>query len=275
MSQLQKMETKSAEIIDPTLAMIERVATNPDASVDALERMMAMKKEIDAQNAKARFDEAFAHASAAYPSIPQNGHNNHNGKSYSTLNDILTVRPVLTTHGLALSFKTARQDDFLVVTARLSHVGGHSEENSIHLPLDEGAGRNKVQAVGSSQTYGQRYTAQAILGLSLGDDVEDDGRSTGKIQEAAPRPKAPTWAETVTQELGEKATPRDKAEAIATALTHQWKRMKGVKQLHLEWDRRAFLIQGEKALEGMHPDLHEKVIDAYEVRQMELMDGEG
>ena len=50
--------------------------------------------------------------------------------------------------------------------------------------------------------------------------------------------------------------------------------MKGKQQLINEWDRRAHLIEGEKALEGKHPDLHETVIDAYENRFNELTEGE-
>jgi len=255
--------------IDPMISMIERVAVNPDANVETLARMLDMKAQIDAQNAKAAFDGAFASASSEFPNIPQNGRNTHNGQSYSTLKDILTVRSVLANYGLALSFGTVESAGGLTVTAKLSHISGHTEVNSITLPLDDGPGRNKVQSIGSSQTYGQRYTAQAILGLSLGEDVEDDGRGTGKIQEEPPRKKGPTWAQTITQDLPENASPRDNAEAIAIALCNQWKRMKGVKQLFLEWDRRVELIEG---LESKHPDLHEQVIDGYEIRMNELQE---
>lgn len=74
--------------------------------------------------------------------------------------------------------------DKVTVTAELMHVAGHSKTTSMELPRDTSGSKNAVQAVGSSQTYGQRYTAQAILGLSLGDDTDDDGAGaadSGKI----------------------------------------------------------------------------------------------
>ncbi len=245
---------------DPMVSMIERVAMDPQADLSKLERMLEMKEKLDAQNAKATFDAAFSKASAEFPDIPLNGENKHQKTKYALLKDILSgVRPVLSKHGLALSFSTSVDPDFVTVTAELSHEGGHSKRNSIPLPRDTGAGRNAVQAVGSSQTYGQRYTAQAILGLSLGDDTEDDGRSTGSIEQDAPR-KQYSWAETVTADLPENATPREKAEAIANALCAQFRRMKGSRQIDNEWDRRATIIGG---LEEKHPDLWGNVIEAY------------
>lgn len=161
---------------DPMVNMIERIATDPNSDLSKLERMLEMKEKVDAQRAKAAFDAAFARASAEFPEIPLRGENKHQKTRYALLKDILSsVRPILSRHGLALSFSTEVDDSSVTVTAELSHEGGHSKRNSIPLPRDAGAGRNAVQAVGSSQTYGQRYTAQAILGLSLGEDTEDDG----------------------------------------------------------------------------------------------------
>lgn len=181
MNEVTKMEPQSQEAAahrenNAMVSIIDRMAMNPDVPLDRLERMLAMKERLDQQNAKAQFDAAFSQASAEFPDIPLNGENKHQKTKYALLKDILSgVRPVLSRHGLALSFATEVDENFVTVTAELSHEGGHSKRNSIPLPRDTGAGRNAVQAVGSSQTYGQRYTAQAILGLSLGDDTEDDG----------------------------------------------------------------------------------------------------
>lgn len=256
---------------DPMISMIERVAMDPNADLEKLERMLLLKEKHDAQNAKAAFDSAFAKASANFPDIPLKGHNKHNDTHYALLKDIIKhTRPVLSKHGLALSFSTETTEKEIVVTAELSHENGHTKRNSLPLPRDTGAGRNAVQAIGSSQTYGQRYTAQAILGLSLGEDTEDDGRSSGPMGDTKPAAPRDPWTHTIVSELADDATPRDRAQAIADALTSQFKRMKGEKQLMNEWDRRAHLIQGDNGFEAKHPDLHEAVIDAYENRMNEL-----
>jgi hypothetical protein len=165
---------------DPMVSMIERVAMDPNSDLAKLERMLELKERHDAQNAKAAFSSAFARASAEFPTIPLNG-KGHNNKPYATLEDITKLtRPVLSKHGLALTFSIDVGDQ-VVVTAKLMHEQGHSESTSMALPRDTSGSKNAVQAVGSTQKYGQRYTAQAILGLSLGMDDEDDGAgATGR-----------------------------------------------------------------------------------------------
>jgi hypothetical protein len=178
-TELAKIETEQQLPADPMVSMIERIAMDPNSDLAKLEKMLEMKERHDAQQAKKAFDAAFSKASANFPEIPLNGLNEHTKKPYALLRDIIgKTRPVLSGYGLALSFSTEVTEREVIVTAHLSHQGGHTKSNSIPLPRDNGAGRNAVQAVGSSQTYGQRYTAQAILGLSLGEDTEDDGQST-------------------------------------------------------------------------------------------------
>lgn len=246
---------------DPMVSMIERIAMDPNADLAKLEKMLDMKERHEASQAKAAFASAFARASAEFPTIPLNG-KGHNNKPYATLKDITSLtRPVLSAHGLALTFAIDTGERAVVVTAKLMHKDGHSESTSISLPADNSGSKNAVQAVGSTQTYGQRYTAQAILGLSLGDDTEDDGKGHGQPE------KYPSWAETIIQDMPPTATARDKAEAIATALCAQWGRMKGERQIMNEWDRRSQIIE---SLEEKHPDLHAKVVDGYENRMMQI-----
>lgn len=267
LAQTTEAETQLAPV-DPYISMIERVAMDPEADLEKLERMLALKKDHDAQQAEAAFAAAFAAASSEFPAIPLNG-KGHNGIKYALLKDIVShTRPVLSKHGLALNWDCKVDQNLVTVTAKLSHKLGHSESTSIALPTDGSGSKNAVQAIGSSQTYGQRYTGQAILGLSLGDDVEDDGRGAGKpIKEPE---KYPSWAQTVTQDMPASATPRDKAEAIADALCAQWNRKNTMKQLDNEWDRREEILQ---SLEEKHPDLHEKVCEAYDVRAFDLRGG--
>lgn len=253
--------------VDPTLLMIERVVLNPDADLNKVRELLDLQERREAAQAKQTFDMAFSQASADFPDIPMSGHNQHTKKPYATLKDITaTVRPHLTKYGLALSFSATTGAEAIEVTAELSHSSGHTKRNTITLPFDTGAGRNRVQAIGSSQTYGQRYAAQALLGLSLGDDTEDDGSKTGPVEERQ-RQKSLNWEQTIVAELPEEATHREKAKAIADAITAQWGRMKGVRQIDNEWDRRAHLID---KLEADYKAFWETVIGAYEARRAQL-----
>lgn len=164
---------------DPLVAMIERVVMSPDMPIERLQQVLALKEQIDAKAAERAFTEAFSRACAEFPDVPMTGRG-HNQLKYATMRDIVvTTRPVLARHGMALSFDTTTGDKSVTVTALLSHMAGHTRTVKIVLPADGSGSKNPVQAFGSSQTYGQRYTAQAILGLSLGEDTEDDGKSSG------------------------------------------------------------------------------------------------
>ncbi len=80
--------------------------------------------------------------------------------------------------GFALRFRVQRTDDQISVTGILSHRDGHNEETTLSLPSDGSGSKNAVQAVGSSTSYGKRYTAFALLNItSTGED--DDGNKAG------------------------------------------------------------------------------------------------
>jgi hypothetical protein len=86
---------------------------------------------------------------------------------------------VLAEHGFALSFKVRRTDNEIITTGVLSHREGHREETELSLPSDTSGSKNAVQAVGSSTSYGKRYTAFALLNItSTGED--DDGQAGSK-----------------------------------------------------------------------------------------------
>lgn len=162
----------------PMYSMIERAARDPAVDIDKLERLMLMQERAIAREAKASYDAAMAELQPKLPSVGERG--NAAGRyTYALWEDInAAIKPVLMEHGFALTFRT----DFtngITVTGVLSHRAGHREETSITLPADPSGGKNAVQAVASSVSYGKRYTAGALLNLtSHGED--DDGNSAGE-----------------------------------------------------------------------------------------------
>lgn len=161
------------------MAVIARAASDPNTDPDKLERLLSLYERISARQAKAAYTAALAAVQQEIPPIPERGSikNNSGGVQskyalWEDINDI--IKPILARHGFALSFRTGTQDQKIVVTGILSHKEGHSEETSIYLPADTSGSKNAVQAVGSSTSYGKRYTAQALLNMtSRGED--DDG----------------------------------------------------------------------------------------------------
>jgi hypothetical protein len=165
------------------LQFIQQAATNPAVDIDKMERLMAMHERILARNAKAAYSEALAEMQPKLPVISERGailnKSDQVQSRYALWEDIvLAITPILSEHGFALSFRVGRDGDRQTVTGILSHRGGHSEETTLSLPMDMSGSKNAVQGVGSTVSYGKRYTTQSLLNLvSRGED--DDGQSAG------------------------------------------------------------------------------------------------
>lgn len=168
---------------DAYLDMIERAARDPSVDIDKIERLMQMRERMMEKQARASYASALAEMQCELPSIAERGKidiGRGKPQSYALWEDINeAIKPVLSRHGFALSFRTGRADASIIVTGVLSHRDGHSEETTMHLPLDTSGSKNAVQSVGSSTSYGKRYTAAALLNLtSHGED--DDGVAGGR-----------------------------------------------------------------------------------------------
>lgn len=159
-------------------SMIERVAAQPEVPVERVEHLFRLYTQMDAERARRSFRSAFAKMQPALPAVERKG-KSHNGKS-ARWEDIAEVcMPVLAAHGFGLSFRLADSGQAKInVTCILSHEDGHSEECSHPFPYDTSGGKNAIQSIGSAKTYGQRYTATALLGIATRDE-DDDGKAAG------------------------------------------------------------------------------------------------
>ncbi|MGR1582468.1 ERF family protein [Thalassobius sp. S69A] len=190
MNAVTKHEEQAVLPADPMVSMIERVVMDPNADLDKLERMLAMKERVDAQSARVAFSAALSAARADIPPIIKDAtvdFTSQKGRTHyrhETLAGIAKqIDPILSKHGLSYRFRTDQGQGGVRVTCIIEHAHGHSEETSLAGSPDTSGSKNSFQAVGSAVTYLQRYTLKAALGLSA--EVDDDG------QAAAPRPKEP------------------------------------------------------------------------------------
>jgi hypothetical protein len=154
------------------------------ASIEVLEKLMALQERWEANQARKAFELAITQAKAELPSITRNKTVSFGqGKTsyrHETLDHVVdTIRPVLDRYGLSFRFRTdVRDDGKVVVTCRIAHRDGYSEETSLPGPADVSGAKNAIQAIGSTVTYLQRYTLKAALGLAASDD--DDGKAAGE-----------------------------------------------------------------------------------------------
>ncbi len=182
---VQIIETREAS--SSLMEVIARAAADPNADADKMERLLGMYERITAQNAKVAYTSALAEMQPNLPVIDRKGRiivPAKDGKAghdtaYALWEDINdAIRPTLHAHGFALSFRIGlAQDGKVTVTGVLAHREGHQEETTLTLMHDSSGSKNAVQAVGSSVSYGKRYTAMALLNITsrAPGERDDDG----------------------------------------------------------------------------------------------------
>lgn len=165
---------------DPLLSVIERAAHDPSIDVVKLEALLRLQREIMADNAKAEFDAAYTRLTDKIPQIEKNGRIDL-GKGaplpFARWEDInVIIQPLLRAEGFGLTFTSRHENGMIIVVGSLVHRFGHSISAEMGLPPDTGPGRNALQAMGSTLTYGKRYVTEMLLNIvRKGED--NDGRS--------------------------------------------------------------------------------------------------
>lgn len=166
--------------------MFERLARDPAVDVDKLQRLIDMQERIIRFNAKAAFDAAFAKMQPEIPIISEKGQIEVRGtvrSTYAPLEDIHeVVKPILARHGFAMRHRTEWPNDkvgLIRIVGILSHQQGHSEESIFEAPMDRSEYRTDIQSMGSTVSYGRRYTTLDLLNISTR-KMDDNGTKSGR-----------------------------------------------------------------------------------------------
>ena len=165
---------------DPLLRMIEQTLVNPELDVEKLERLFALYEKSQARQAEIDFDADLAEMQGVLPVIEEHGSIKNGAgvvqSTYAYWADIkAAIQPFMREHGFGITHTIDKGPDGITVTGILSHRSGHKRLDAITLPHDSSGSKNAVQAVGSSNMYGRRYTAQNLIGFSTKGDRADDG----------------------------------------------------------------------------------------------------
>lgn len=169
---------------DSFLSLIERLATDDrvdpakvSALLDIQERMMAKKAEVE-------FNEAFRRLRGKLPIIKKGDIVEYKGKEafkFAKWEKVQAIiDDIIAEEGFDLTFDSEIHPTGTATIAILHHQGGHTRRISTPpLPLDSGGGKNAIQGIGSSMSYGQRYATKFALNLRFEDD--DDGHRGGLV----------------------------------------------------------------------------------------------
>lgn len=163
------------------LAAIVGLAKDRDFDVAKLDALMKMQERMEDRQAERAFAESLRAAQAEIPQVERMGTvslgQGKGSYAFSRLEDMDRVlRPIMDKHGFSIRFDRVMRPDGggLIVTGTLMHVAGHSKEASFPLPLDSGAGRNNLQAAGSTDSYARRYLIEGFFNI-VRKSRDDDG----------------------------------------------------------------------------------------------------
>ncbi len=168
------------------MQMIGQAAADPNTDMDKMERLWAMKKEMDAGKAEIEFNKALSKVQSKVtkvaPDLVNKHTNNSKYASYAAMDE--TLRPLYTKEGFSISYNTEDTDkaDTLRVLAYVSHKGGHTR--TYHADMDNsgkgakgGDVMTKTHASGAAMSYGMRYLLKMIFNVAIGED-DNDGNTT-------------------------------------------------------------------------------------------------
>jgi hypothetical protein len=213
------------------VTMFERLAMDPNVPVEKLEKLIEMHERILRLNAEMAFNAAFSELSPELPTVAKNG-KSLNGP-YATLEDIIeAVRPVLHRFGFAITHKTTfPAPGKIEVTGILTHRQGHAITTTFEASPDTSGNKNAIQALGSADSYGRRYTTKSLLFPA----TKDEQRPRDRRPDAAPELEKPKGYDDWFLDLGASA------DLGRAALEKTWDASKGVYKHYLnKMDRRTW-----------------------------------
>ena len=183
-----KKETKEVAIVpqeDMSAEILISRAIDKGVDVGTMERLLAMRTQIKAEQAKEAFNRSMAAFQAECPMIektkPVHTRDGRLAYKYAPIESIVAqVNPYLKRHGFSYSTTMELKDKGVRVVCKVTHELGHSEESPMEVPFG-----TKTQVMSDSQvtaaasTFAKRYAFCNAFGILTGDE-DVDGKSFDK-----------------------------------------------------------------------------------------------
>lgn len=172
----------NVEIIQTPDTFIQQAIENK-SDVAVLSGLYDLKQRYDADIAKKAFHEAMTQFQSIRPELKKTSKVKFNQTEYKfcSLSEIETqIKEPLTKCGLSFRFENVREDGETGLKCIVTHILGHSQSTTLFAPVDDSGAKNGIQAIGSRNTYLQRYTLVSALALTSADE-DDDGVGSGDM----------------------------------------------------------------------------------------------
>lgn len=150
------------------------LAVKQGASVDTLERLMVVRKELRAEQAETEFNAALSAFQAECPIILRNREGHENRYRYAPLEQIVKeVTPLLSKHGFSHQEDGVVTEGWVEALVTVTHRAGHSITKRFKVPTESKAGMSPQQKFGAAMTYATRYAFCAAFGIRTADRDTD------------------------------------------------------------------------------------------------------
>jgi hypothetical protein len=177
---------------------IFKLAIEKEGTADTLEKLMGIRREINAELSKKAFDESMAAFQAECPPVKKTKsvatNSGARAYSYAPLEHIIAeVKPYLEKHGFSYAFDTDTSSiaGWVIARCDVTHKGGHMVSKTAKFPLGTKTGiMSETQVYAAALTFASRRVFQNAFGIVCeGEDM--DGR-TQKEKPAGPSTVAPS-----------------------------------------------------------------------------------
>lgn len=159
---------------------------------DTIDRLLASVERVMDRKAKEDYFRAFHLARSEMKPVGVRGMNKHTRTAFPLLEDIQAMAdPIIGDYGFRMSFwsdVSPRGENWVRVMLKITHIGGHEEIFHTDLPEDKAgaqgtANKSDVQAIGSTETYGQRYLYTKVWNIRIAKNpLDDDGEGSKPVE---------------------------------------------------------------------------------------------
>lgn len=169
-----------------------RLAVEKGGGADTLERLMAVRREMKAEHAKAAFDAALAAFQAECPTIKKTKAGPKNAYHFAPLDEIVEqTKELRAKHGFSHQITAETSNGKVKAICKITHREGHCDTAVFEAPIDaRNAMQSDPQKYAAALTFATRYAFRSAFGIVTGDDDND-----GAINRPKPSgPMSPTPA---------------------------------------------------------------------------------
>lgn len=209
-------DTHKAEIVNVEPRELQRMhplvgaamAHGKEFDPATMRELLAVQREWEAGEARKAYTRALTSLKRDLPTVLSHDrvvdYTSTSGKrtryTHTSLAAVMdAITEPLQRFGFSLAWEPAISERAVKVTCRLTHTEGHVEAATLEAPPDTSGNKNPAQAIASTVTLLQRYTALALLGIATADMQEPTGPSEG---EDAINPRRNMTAAKALQEAG-------------------------------------------------------------------------